>query len=104
MVEGTGKLTAMVAAAVAKLEGELRRAGADLLSEDLLVVERRLQQVFRQVGSVVGSGVLQTRAAGAEGQAAECPVCGGRLHLVGAARERTVPPMGLKSDILHSIF
>jgi hypothetical protein len=90
MVEGTGKLTAMVAAAVAKLEGELRRAGADLLSEDLLVVERRLQQVFRQVGSVVGSGVLQTRAAGAEGQAAECPVCGGRLHLVGAARERTV--------------
>lgn len=89
-MEGTGKLAAVVAAAVAKLEAALTGAAEDLLSKDLLVVEHRLQAIFRQVGNVVGSGVLQARARGAEGQAAECPVCGGRLHLVGAARERTV--------------
>jgi len=90
MMEGTEKLAAVVAAAVTKLEAELTRAAAGLLSEDLLVVEHRLQQVFRQVGSVVGSGVLQARAGGADGQATGFPVCGGRLHLVGAARARTV--------------
>lgn len=89
-MEGTGKLAAVVAAALVKLEVELTRAAAALLSEDLLEVERRLQQVFRQVGSVVGSGVLAARASGADGQATGCPDCGGRLHLVGAARERTV--------------
>ena len=89
-MEGTGKLAAVVAAALAKLEAELTRAAEGLLHGDLLVGERRLQQVFRQVGSVVGSGVLAARAAGAEGRAAGCPACGGRLQMVGAARERTV--------------
>jgi hypothetical protein len=89
-MEGTGKLGAVVAAALARLEAELTQAAAVLLSADLLEVERHLQQVLRQVGSVVGSGVLALRAQGAEGQARVCPRCGGRLHLVGAARERAV--------------
>jgi len=89
-MEDTGKLAAVVAAAVAELEAALTGSAADLLREDLLVVEQRLQAIFRQVGSVVGSGVLQARAAGSEGQATRCPACGGRLHLVGAARTRTV--------------
>ena len=90
MMEGTGRLGVVLAAAVARLEAEVTRAAAALLSEELPVVERRLQQIFRQVGSVLGSGVLTVGAAGSAGQAVECPVCGGRLHLVGAARERTV--------------
>ncbi len=89
-MEGTRKLAGVVAEAVATLETELARAADVLLDADLLVLERRLQQVLRRVGSVVGSGVLARRAQGAAGQAAGCPRCGGRLHLVGAARERAV--------------
>jgi hypothetical protein len=89
-MEGTRKLTAVVAEAVATLEVELTRAADALLDADLLVLERRLQQVLRRVGSVVGSGVLARRAWGPESQAAACAHCGGRLHLVGALRERTV--------------
>lgn len=88
-MEGTRKLAGVVAEAVARLEGLLLREAETLLAEDLLRMERRLQQVLR-VGSVVGSGVLACRAPGPEGRAAGCPRCGGRLHLVGAARERTV--------------
>jgi hypothetical protein len=89
-MDGTWKLAAVVAEAVATLEEELAHAADVLLGADLLVLERRLQQAFRQGGSVGGSGVLTVRAQGPEGQGVACPHCGGRMHLVGATRERTV--------------
>lgn len=89
-MEGTRQLAAVVAEAVATLEAELVGAAEVLLGDDLLVVERRLQQVFRRVGDVVGSMVLGYRAQGPAGQTAGCPRCGGRVQLVGAQRERTV--------------
>jgi len=61
-----------------------------LLGGGLLEAERALQQVARQVMGAVESAVLVGRAQGPEGAAACCPQCGGRLHLVGRARERTV--------------
>jgi hypothetical protein len=90
MMEGTRWLAGVVAEATARLE-ELVLGEAALWDEgDLLEVERRLQQVFRQVGSVIVSGVLTQRAQGPAGEATSCAQCGRRLHLVGRERERTV--------------
>ena len=89
-MEGTRRLAAVVAEAAALLE-ELVLAEAVLWGEgDLLTVERTLQQVLRRIGGVLVSGVLAERAQGAEGEAAACPACGRRLHLVGRERERSV--------------
>jgi hypothetical protein len=89
-MEGTRWLAGVVAEAAALLE-ELVLGEAALWEEgDLLVVERRLQQMFRQVGSVLVRGVLNQRAQGPAGEATDCAQCGRRLHLVGGERQRTV--------------
>ena len=89
-MEDTRQWAGVGVEAAALLE-ELVLNEAALLGEgDLLAVERRLQLVLRQVGSHIVSGVLQQRAQGPEGEAAACPACGRRLHLVGRERERTV--------------
>jgi hypothetical protein len=89
-MEGTRRLAGVVAEAVGLFE-ELVLAQAELWGEgDLLTVERQMQQVFRQLGSVMVSGVLAARAQGPEGEAVACPACGGRLHLVGRERPRAV--------------
>jgi hypothetical protein len=89
-MEGTRRWAGMVAEAAALLEELVLREAALLGEGDLLAVEQRLQQVFRQVGSVVVSSILQQRAQGAEGETTACPACGRRLHLVGRERERSV--------------
>ncbi len=87
---GTRKLAGVIAETVATLETALEAAADGLMSEALLVLERRVQQVLREVGSVVVSGVLGVRAQGPAGAARCCPHCAGRLHLVGRERERTL--------------
>jgi hypothetical protein len=89
-MEGTRTLAAVVAEASARLEDLLLGETALFGEGDLLAVERGVQQVLRQVGGVVVSGVLQQRAQGAAGEAAGCPRCGRRLQVVGRARQRTV--------------
>lgn len=89
-MEGTASLASVVVDAAARLEALVLRETALFGTGDLLAMERRLQQILRQVGSVLISGVLTQRAQGPEGEATTCPTCGRRLHLVGRERERTV--------------
>ena len=89
-MEGTRQLAAVVGEATALLEELVLAEAARWREGDLRTVERQMQQVLRQVGSVLVSGVLQQRAQGPDGEAAACPACGRRLHLVGRERARTV--------------
>lgn len=89
-MEGTRKLAGVIAETVATLEAALVAAADGLMNEAMLELERRVQQIVREVGSVLVSGVLDVRAQGPEGEAGCCPHCAGRLHLVGRERERTL--------------
>jgi hypothetical protein len=89
-MERTGIVAAAVADGAAQLEAGVWRLAAVLLTGSLLEGERALQQVARQVMGAVESAILAGRAAGPEGEAAGCPQCGRRLHLVGRERGRTV--------------
>jgi hypothetical protein len=90
MMEGTAGLVSVARDAAAQLEAVLLQEAALWDTGDLFTMERRLQQVFRRVGSDIVSGVLAQRAAGPEGEAVACPACGHKLHLVGRERARTV--------------
>src|ERR1700694_4103197 len=89
-MERTGIMAEALAEGGAALEAGLWRIAQVLLGGGLLEAERALQQVARQVVGAVESAVLAGRAAGADSAAAGCPQCGGRLHLVGRERTRTV--------------
>jgi hypothetical protein len=89
-MERTGILAGAVADGAAALEAGVTRIAAVLLDGGLLEGERALQQVAREVMSALESRVLAGRAGGPQGEAGPCLQCGGRLHLVGRERERTV--------------
>jgi hypothetical protein len=59
-MEGTAGLASMVVGAASMLEALLLREAVLLGKGDLLTVERQMQQVLRQVGSLIVSGALHT--------------------------------------------